>query len=59
VIVSVTAKEEDGTIRWSRDFSQAVTIRPLTTKYFSVTVSGDEQIKEAPWSIKKVFGYKE
>src|SRR5438093_1289772 len=23
VIVSVTAKEEDGTIRWSRDFSQA------------------------------------
>lgn len=58
VIVSVSAKEEDGTIRWSRDFSEAVTIRPLTTGYLSVTVSGDEGIKEAPWSIKKVFGYK-
>ena len=35
VIVSVSAKEEDGTIRWSRDFSEAVTIRPLTTGYLS------------------------
>ncbi len=59
VIVSVSAKDEDGTVRWSRDFSEAVTIRPLTTEYFSITVAGGQGIKEAPWIIKKVFGYKE
>lgn len=59
VIVSVSAKEEDGTVRWSRDFSEAVTIRPLTTESFSITVAGEQGIKEAPWNIKKVFGYKE
>jgi hypothetical protein len=59
VIVSVSAKEEDGTVRWSRDFSEALTIKPLTTVSFSVTVTGDQRIKEAPWNIKKVFGYKE
>jgi hypothetical protein len=59
VIVSVSAKEEDGTVRWTRDLSEAVTIRPLTTESFSITVEGDQGIKEAPWSLKKVFGYKE
>jgi len=59
VIVNVSAKEEDGTVRWSRDFSAAVTIRPLSTGYFSITVTDEQGIKEAPWSIKKVFGYKE
>ena len=28
VILNVSANEEDGTVRWSRDFSDAVTIRP-------------------------------
>jgi hypothetical protein len=59
VIVSVSAKEEDGTIRWSRDFSEALTIKPLTTESFSVRVAGEQGIKEAPWNIKKVFGYRE
>lgn len=59
VIVNVSAKEEDGTVRWSRDFSEAVTIRPLTTESFSITVAGGEGIKETPWSMKRVFGYKE
>lgn len=59
VIVSVSAKEEDGTVRWSRDFSEALTIKPLTSMSFEVTVVGDQGIKEAPWNIKKVFGYKE
>ena len=59
VIISVTAKEGDGTVRWSRDFSEAVTIRPLTTESFSITVAGGEGLKEAPWGIKRVFGYKE
>jgi hypothetical protein len=34
VVVNVSAKEDDGTIRWSRDLSEAVTIRPLTTESF-------------------------
>jgi hypothetical protein len=59
VIVSVDAKQKDGTVRWSRDFSKTVIIKPLSTETFSVDVVGDDGIKEASWGIKKVFGYKE
>jgi hypothetical protein len=59
VIVSICAKEHDGSIRWSRDFSENLTIKPLSTESFSVALSGDEGIKDITWSIKKVFGYKE
>jgi hypothetical protein len=59
VIVNISAKEKDGTVRWSRDFSEAVTIRPFTAGSFSITVTGEQGIKDAPWSIKNVFGYKE
>jgi hypothetical protein len=61
VILNITAKENDGTIRWSRDYSAPVTtpIRPLTTGYVSVHLLGYEGAKETPWDIKQVFGYKE
>ena len=59
VLVNVSAKEDDGTVRWSRDFSETVTIKPLTTESFSITVTGGEGVKETPWTIKEVFGYKE
>lgn len=58
VVISISAKEADGTVRWSRDFSEAVTVKPLTTEYFWITVGGDAGINDAAWSIKKVLGYK-
>ena len=59
VVINVSAKEADDTIRWSRDFSEAVSIRPLSTESFSVIVAGGHGVTNAPWTIKKVFGYKE
>jgi hypothetical protein len=61
VVLNITAKENDGTIRWSRDYSTAArtAIRPLTTGYVSVRLLGYEGTKETPWMIKNVFGYKE
>lgn len=59
VVINVSAREADHTIRWSRDFSEAVTIRPLSTESFSITVAGELGITNAPWTIRKVFGYKE
>jgi hypothetical protein len=57
VIFSVTAKEQNGSIRWQRDFSENITVPPLKVQSFSVDMTGNEGAK-AEWSIKQVFGYK-
>ena len=55
--------------RWSRDFSEAVDIRPLSSGHLSVTVGEapwqgqtgvifDDELSQ-PWVIKKAFGYRE
>jgi hypothetical protein len=61
VIVRIQAKDKDGTVRWLRDFSATLVpeLRPLTTESFSLTVVDEQEIKEAAWNIKKLFGYKE
>lgn len=57
VLINVTAKENNGSVRWSRDFSEKILIEPLSTNYFSITLTGSEGITDAPWYIKKVYGY--
>ena len=57
VVINVTAKEEDGSVRWNRDFSESVLIKPLETEAFSVVVAGDHGIEDAPWYIKEIYGY--
>ncbi len=49
------------TLRWSRDFSDNVTIRPLATGSFQIKVAGDNEVANAPWTwiLKKAFGHKE
>lgn len=59
VVIKITAKEADGATRWSRNFSHSLTILPLSAEYFSFNVTGDEGVKDAPWVIDQVFGYKE
>ncbi len=59
VVINVTAKEDDGSVRWSRDFSDDIMIKPLNTQSFSVKVTGEHGVKEAPWNIKEVYGYEE
>ena len=59
IIVTVTAKEENGSTRWTRDFAEDIEIQPLTTGYLSISVTGEQGVKEPAWSIKSVWGYKE
>lgn len=59
IVINVTAKEADDTVRWSRDFSENVTVSPLSTESFYVSVTGAHDIKDAFWTIKQVFGYKD
>jgi hypothetical protein len=56
-VMNVTAKEEDGSVRWSRDFSADLKIKPLETASFSVAVTGERGIKLATWNIKEIYGY--
>ena len=59
IIVTVTAKDENGSTRWTRDFARDIQISPLTTASLYIEVTGEQGIKEAPWTIKNVWGYKE
>jgi len=59
VIVHVIAKEEDGTVRWSRKFADEILIQPMTTGSLSITVVGDAGIKDVEWSVENIYGYRE
>lgn len=59
VIFTVTAKDEGGATRWTRDLVENVEIAPLTTGSFSVSITGDQGVKDMSWSIKEAFGRKE
>ena len=56
IVVTLTAKEKDGSVRWARDYSENVTLPPLTTEDFSIEIIGDEGIGEANWVVKEAFG---
>ncbi len=57
IVINVTAKDEDGSVRWCRDLSDDLEISPLETGHFSVTVTGEHGIKDSPWYIKEVYGH--
>lgn len=56
VELSVTAKEKDGSERWTRDFSARVRINPLETGRFSVLLVG-EIGAELTGGIKEIYGF--
>jgi hypothetical protein len=58
VLVNVSVMEKDGSVRWSRDFSEATWITPLTTGRFAIKVTGPDEITRWTWKIKKAFGYR-
>lgn len=56
LILSISAKGEDGVVLWNRDHSANVTIEPLETANFSVTVIGEHGVKDTSWAIKEAYG---
>ena len=57
VVFQITAKEEDGSVRWSRQLKKEITIEPLSTEYFSVTVSGEQKVGSFTWHLDQARGY--
>jgi len=46
VVFTVTAKEDGGAIRWTRDLVDNTEVAPLMTESFAVSVTGDQGVKE-------------
>jgi len=57
VIITVTAREKSGGLRWSRQFKAEVSIDTLTTGPFEIKVTGAEGAA-LTWSIDEVKGVK-
>lgn len=57
VVFTVVAKDNNGSVRWTRDLAHDVGLEPLTTGSFRVPVTGEEGAT-AGWSIKQAYGYR-
>lgn len=58
ITVRIVAKEKDGRIRWDRKFKKEISIDPLSTSSFSISVIDDEGIGSFDWYIVDMSGYK-
>jgi hypothetical protein len=56
VVFRVTAKEANGSVRWSRNFKAQMRIEPLTAGTFEVAVTGDANVVSHTWDISEVWG---
>jgi len=55
VIMRVTAKETDGTVRWSRDYTEGLFIKPLTTGHFNISVTDGDNLGDVSWVVTQAF----
>lgn len=55
IIITITAKEKTGEVRWSREYSDDIFIEPLKTGRFQVTVVNAENASLS-WKIVQVKG---
>ncbi len=56
IYVTITAKETDGSVRWSRQFKDEVFVDALSTDSFQIQVTGAEEA-QLSWAIDDVRGY--
>ncbi|MDY0268962.1 hypothetical protein [Trichloromonas sp.] len=55
VTFKVNAREADGRLRWSRDFTEGMFVKPQTTGRFAITVTDGDDVGEVSWIIVKAF----
>ncbi len=55
VVLTVTAKEPDGTLRWTRDLTEGMFVKPMTTGHFAMSVTDGEELGEVTWTVAKAF----
>jgi hypothetical protein len=54
-VLSVAAKEPDGTLRWTRNISDTLFIRPMETGRFTISVTNSEGVGDVIITLAKVF----
>ena len=59
IVFRVAEKEEDPSARMTRDFIKNIVVGPRITRSFSGLTIEREGMKNAPYSIKDVYGYQE
>lgn len=59
IIFKVTTKNSDGTVMWSRNYKNTITLEPLTSTEFTVTVTSGRGHSSFSWSIVSARGYRE
>ncbi|WP_432823491.1 hypothetical protein [Trichloromonas sp.] len=55
VVLRVTAKEPDGSLRWTRDFTEGMFVKPMTTGRFAMSVTDGDDLGEVTWTVAKAF----
>jgi hypothetical protein len=56
LVISVSAKERDGSVRWTREFNVRVSAQPLSTGSLNVEVVDDNGVGSTDWAIVRVRG---
>lgn len=55
VIMTVTAKELDGKVRWKRDFSEGIFVKPMTTGRFAISVTDGDGVGDVFFTLSRAF----
>jgi hypothetical protein len=55
VVMTVTAKELNGKVRWTRDFSETMFIKPMTTGRFAIGVTNSDGIGDVVFTLSKAY----
>ncbi len=55
VVLKVTAKEPNGTLRWTRDLTEGMFVKPMTTGRFAMSVTDGDDLGEVTWTVVKAF----
>lgn len=55
VTFKVNAREADGRLRWSRDFTEGMFVKPQTTGRFAITVTDGDDVGDVSWTVMKAF----
>ncbi len=55
VVLTVTAKEPDGTLRWTRDLTEGMFVKPMTTGHFAISVTDGDDLGEVTCAVTKAF----
>jgi hypothetical protein len=55
VVFTVSAREKDGRVRWTREFTEGMFVKPQTTGRFAIGVTDGDELGDVTWTITRAF----